>query len=50
MICSNGEQKTPKGETGIFSAMQDIERTLPFKIKGLGSDNRGEFLDSLKQG
>jgi hypothetical protein len=34
-----------KGETGVFSAMMDIERTLPFKIKGFDSDNGGEFLN-----
>lgn len=34
-----------KGETNTFKAIGEIERSLPFKIKGFDSDNGKEFLN-----
>jgi hypothetical protein len=34
-----------KGERGVFGALQSIEKSLPFRIRGFDSDNGGEFLN-----
>lgn len=34
-----------KGEYGVFNAIEDIENTLPFKLRGFDSDNGNEFLN-----
>ena len=34
-----------KGETGVFHALQNIEETLPFPIRGFDSDNGNEFIN-----
>ena len=34
-----------KGQTGTLEAIQDIEKTLPFPIKGFDCDNGSEFLN-----
>jgi hypothetical protein len=34
-----------KGETGVFEAIQDIEQSLPFRLRGFDCDNGGEFLN-----
>jgi hypothetical protein len=34
-----------KSQIGVLSAMQDIERALPFKLLGIDSDNGSEFIN-----
>jgi len=34
-----------KGQRGVYKAIQSIESTLPFKIKGFDSDNGSEFIN-----
>jgi hypothetical protein len=34
-----------KSQIGVLSAMQDIERSLPFKLLGIDSDNGSEFIN-----
>src|SRR2546423_9226234 len=34
-----------RGQEGTLRALQDIEKTLPFELLGLDSDNGGEFLN-----
>ena len=34
-----------KGETAVFSALQDMRQALPFALLGLDSDNGGEFIN-----
>ena len=34
-----------RGQTGVFSALQTLEKTLPFAIRGFDSDNGGEFIN-----
>lgn len=34
-----------KGQTGVKTAMQDIEQSLPFKLLGIDSDNGSEFIN-----
>jgi hypothetical protein len=34
-----------KGESGVLTAIQDIERSLPFRLRGFDCDNGGEFLN-----
>jgi hypothetical protein len=34
-----------KGEMGVFKAIQDIEQSLPFRLRGFDCDNGGEFLN-----
>jgi len=34
-----------KGQHGCFNAIESIENSLPFKIRGFDSDNGGEFLN-----
>lgn len=35
-----------KGETGVFTQTQDVENSLPFKIRGFDSDCGGEFINN----
>jgi hypothetical protein len=35
-----------KGEHNVFQALKDIERTLPFKLRGFDCDNGGELLNN----
>ena len=37
-----------KGESGIVSAIKNIENTLPFRLKGFDCDNGSEFLNWLE--
>jgi hypothetical protein len=34
-----------KGETGVVDAFSDIEEALPFNVRGVDTDNGGEFLN-----
>lgn len=34
-----------KGETGVLEQIEDVERSLPFALRGFDSDNGGEFLN-----
>jgi len=34
-----------KGQTGIVAALEDMRRTLPFRLHGIDSDNGSEFLN-----
>ena len=34
-----------KGQTGVLSAMKEIEQALPFKLLGIDSDNGSEFIN-----
>lgn len=34
-----------KGQTGVFTAIKEIEALLPFDLKGLDSDNGSEFIN-----
>jgi hypothetical protein len=34
-----------KGQYGVKTAMEDIERRLPFKLLGIDSDNGSEFIN-----
>jgi len=34
-----------KGEYGVFQAIESIEQSIPFRLRGFDSDNGGEFLN-----
>lgn len=35
-----------KGEVGVVAALEEMERTLPFALKGIDSDNGSEFINA----